>query len=145
MQLDIILFTIFLIFIATLIFFVFNKTRLIKRWQAISICLLGVFIYGSLFGACCYYNFYYGGDIKNKDLLKKEEVKKQVSKKNNKNSTQMKEKSNKRGMIIGDIDSKIYHIPGDAWYERELKKESNNKYFNTVEEAEKAGYRAPKK
>ena len=49
------------------------------------------------------------------------------------------------GKIIGDKDSKIYHVPGSAYYEKELEKESNNEYFNTSKEAEVAGYRAPKR
>lgn len=56
-----------------------------------------------------------------------------------------KNNSSNNGKIIGDKDSKIYHVPGSTYYEKELKKLSNNEYFDTVEEAEKAGYRAPKK
>jgi hypothetical protein len=54
-------------------------------------------------------------------------------------------KNQNRGKIIGDTDSKIYHEPGSTYYERELQKTSNNVYFDTVEEAEAAGYRAPKR
>ena len=66
------------------------------------------------------------------------------------NSTSKQEKlssnnSSNNSKIIGDKDSKIYHVPGSTYYEKELKKLSNNEYFDTVEEAEKAGYRAPKK
>lgn len=50
-----------------------------------------------------------------------------------------------KGDIIGDTDSKIYHIPGDPDYEKEMKKTSNNEYFKTTSEAEAAGYRASKK
>lgn len=51
--------------------------------------------------------------------------------------------TNNNGKIIGDKDSKIYHVPGSRYYQKELQKLSNNEYFNTVEEAERAGYRAP--
>lgn len=51
----------------------------------------------------------------------------------------------KKGKIVGDTDSKIYHVPGSKYYEREMQKTSNNVYFNTVQEAETAGYRAPKR
>lgn len=66
------------------------------------------------------------------------------------NNTDKQEKlspnnSSNNGKIIGDKDSKIYHVPGSAYYEKELKKLSNNEYFDKVEEAEKAGYRASKK
>lgn len=50
-----------------------------------------------------------------------------------------------KGKIIGDTDSKIYHVPGSTYYEKELQKTSNNIYFNTTAEAEAAGYRAPKR
>lgn len=52
--------------------------------------------------------------------------------------------SNGRGTIIGDTDSKIYHLPGDPYYEKEMQKTSNNAYFKTAVEAESAGYRAIK-
>lgn len=51
---------------------------------------------------------------------------------------------NNNGKIIGDKDSKIYHVPGSRYYQRELQKMNNNEYFNTVAEAEAVGYRAPK-
>lgn len=53
--------------------------------------------------------------------------------------------SNGKGTIIGDTDSKIYHLPGDPYYEKEMRKTSNNVYFKTAAEAESAGYRAIKK
>ncbi|KAA8676190.1 hypothetical protein ACFHWD_14515 [Clostridium sp. MT-14] len=49
-----------------------------------------------------------------------------------------------KGTIIGDTDSKIYHLPGDPYYEKEMQKTSNNVYFKTAAEAESAGYRAIK-
>lgn len=52
--------------------------------------------------------------------------------------------NNKKEKIIGDKDSKIYHVPGSTYYQKELQKLSNNEYFDTVQDAEKAGYRAPK-
>jgi hypothetical protein len=69
------------------------------------------------------------GNVENKD--------------NNKGKSENKEKH--RGKVIGDKDSKIYHVPGSTYYEKELQKESNNEYFNTAKEAEAAGYRAPKR
>lgn len=53
--------------------------------------------------------------------------------------------ANGNGTIIGDTDSKIYHLPGGAYYEREMQKTSNNVYFKTTAEAEAAGYRASKR
>ena len=50
--------------------------------------------------------------------------------------------SNGNGLIKGNINSKgqkIYHLPGDRWYDR-TKAES---LFKTVKEAEAAGFRAP--
>lgn len=52
--------------------------------------------------------------------------------------------SNGKSAIIGDTDSKIYHLPGDPYYAKEMQKLSNNVYFRTPEEAEAAGYRAIK-
>ena len=51
---------------------------------------------------------------------------------------------NGKPAIIGDTDSKIYHLPGDPYYAKEMQKLSNNVYFRTIEEAETAGYRAIK-
>jgi len=53
--------------------------------------------------------------------------------------------ANGNGTIIGDTDSKIYHLPGGAYYEREMQKTSNNVYFKTTAEAEAVGYRASKR
>ncbi|MEY7998619.1 hypothetical protein AB8U03_00135 [Clostridium sp. Mt-5] len=52
--------------------------------------------------------------------------------------------ANGKGTIIGDTDSKIYHLPGDPYYNTEMQKLSNNEYFKTPTEAEAAGYRAIK-
>lgn len=52
---------------------------------------------------------------------------------------------NGKPAIIGDTDSKIYHLPGDPYYAREMQKLGNNVYFRTPEEAESAGYRAIKR
>ncbi|OAA93003.1 hypothetical protein [Clostridium coskatii] len=52
--------------------------------------------------------------------------------------------NNGKPAIIGDTDSKIYHLPGDPYYAKEMQKLSNNVYFRTIEEAEAAGYRAIK-
>jgi apolipoprotein N-acyltransferase len=52
--------------------------------------------------------------------------------------------NNGKPAIIGDTDSKIYHLPGDPYYDKEMQKLSNNVYFRTIEEAETAGYRAIK-
>ena len=55
--------------------------------------------------------------------------------------------ANGRGTIIGDTDSKIYHMPdgNKNYYNNEMKKTSNNVYFKTTQEAESAGYRASKR
>ncbi|KMT23023.1 hypothetical protein [Clostridium cylindrosporum] len=52
---------------------------------------------------------------------------------------------NSNGKIVGNKDSMIYHVPGSTYYNKAIIKESNNVYFNTEEEAVKAGYRPPKK
>ncbi|EIV99899.1 putative hydrolase (metallo-beta-lactamase superfamily) [Thermoanaerobacter siderophilus SR4] len=52
--------------------------------------------------------------------------------------------SNGRGLIKGNINSKgekIYHIPGDPWYDR-TKAEA---WFKTEAEAQAAGFRPPKR
>jgi len=48
----------------------------------------------------------------------------------------------KRGRIIGNIRSHIYHLHGQYGYEKIAEK--NRVYFNTEEEASKAGYRKAK-
>lgn len=45
----------------------------------------------------------------------------------------------RRGTVIGNIGSRIYHLPGHAGYDRV--REKNRIYFPTEEEALKAGYR----
>lgn len=47
-----------------------------------------------------------------------------------------------RGRIIGNIRSHIYHLQGQYGYEKTAEK--NRVYFNTEEEASKAGYRKAK-
>lgn len=47
--------------------------------------------------------------------------------------------SEKGGKIIGSKKSKIYHLPGHAYYDKI--KEENRVYFDSEEEAIKAGYR----
>ncbi|WP_326513722.1 DUF4236 domain-containing protein [Clostridium intestinale] len=52
--------------------------------------------------------------------------------------------SSGQGLIKGNINSKgekIYHVPGSTYYDRT----DPERWFNTVEEAQAAGFRAPKK
>ncbi len=51
--------------------------------------------------------------------------------------------SEKVGKIIGNLKSKIYHLPGQANYEKG--KEENRVYFDSEEEAIRAGYRKAKR
>jgi micrococcal nuclease len=51
--------------------------------------------------------------------------------------------SEKVGKIIGNLKSKIYHLPSQANYEKI--KEENRAYFDSEEEAIKAGYRKAKR
>lgn len=47
-----------------------------------------------------------------------------------------------QGKIIGNKNSKIYHLPGSASYNKIS--EENRVYFNTEADAEKVGYRKTK-
>ncbi len=49
----------------------------------------------------------------------------------------------KRGKIIGNIRSHIYHLPGQYGYDKVAEK--NRIYFDTEEEAKKAGFRKARK
>ena len=51
--------------------------------------------------------------------------------------------SEKVGKIIGNLKSKIYHLPGQAYYEKV--KEERRVYFDSEEEAIRAGYRKAKR
>ena len=51
--------------------------------------------------------------------------------------------SQNSGMIKGNINSKIYHVPGGASYNKLA--EHNTIYFNSEEEAQAAGYRRAKR
>jgi deoxyribonuclease-1 len=46
------------------------------------------------------------------------------------------------GLIVGNKNSKIYHVPGCSTYNSVSEK--NRITFNSVDEAEKAGYRKAK-
>lgn len=60
-------------------------------------------------------------------------------------ATKEDEKKSNFGKIVGNTESMIYHVPGSTYYDSAIKKETNNVYFDTVDEAIKAGYRAPKR
>lgn len=68
-----------------------------------------------------------------------------LNNKSNDTNTDPKQKvyvnNNGKPAIIGDTDSKIYHLPGDPYYNKEMKKLDNNLYFRTEQEAEEAGFR----
>ena len=51
--------------------------------------------------------------------------------------------SEKVGKIIGNLKSKIYHLPGQASYEKV--KQENRRYFDSEEEAIRAGYQKAKR
>lgn len=142
MELDIIFFIAFLVFFIGLIISIFSKPQKIKKWEAILICLIGVIAYGSLFGAVCYDEIHINTvEVTQKKLSKTENKRQNLNLK----PKPINKPSNNNGKIIGDTDSKIYHVPNGVYYQKELEKESNNIYFNTVEEAENAGYRASKR
>ncbi|MFV4979284.1 Ada metal-binding domain-containing protein [Lactobacillus delbrueckii subsp. lactis] len=44
--------------------------------------------------------------------------------------------------IVGNVNSKIYHVPGQSGYRMNS---SNAVYFNSEEEAQRAGYRRAKR
>jgi DNA-entry nuclease len=44
-----------------------------------------------------------------------------------------------RGKVIGNVRSRIYHVPGQEGYDRVLEK--NRIYFPTEDEARTAGFR----
>jgi len=48
----------------------------------------------------------------------------------------------RRGKIIGNLRTRIYHVPGQAYYDKV--REKNRIYFRTEEDARKAGYRKAK-
>ena len=49
----------------------------------------------------------------------------------------------RRGKVVGNVRSRIYHLPGQKGYDRV--REKNRIYFPTEEEAHKAGFRKAKK
>ena len=49
-----------------------------------------------------------------------------------------------KGCIIGNRNSKIYHVPDGSGYEK-AKTSKNAVFFKSVNDAEKAGYRAAKR
>ena len=45
----------------------------------------------------------------------------------------------RRGRIIGNLRTRVYHVPGQAFYDQV--REKNRRYFRSEEDAQKAGYR----
>lgn len=123
-----------------------------KKSDAIAAYLFGIIAFGILTVIIAGFNLEMQKTIVNKNTVDTETIKTftitggETTKNNNaKQINQSQDNSSNNGKIIGDKDSKIYHVPGSTYYEKELKKLSNNEYFSTIEEAKKAGYRAPKK
>lgn len=71
-----------------------------------------------------------------KKSAKKTVVKKATAKKST--SSKKKIKTSTTGRIVGNRQSKIYHVPGQAGYHMNS---SNAVYFRTETEAKRAGYR----
>jgi len=151
----ILFYLLFLIFMGSCIVCAINGSRILeKKSEAVAIYLFGMISYGIL--TIVVFNLQFQMPTVTTDATinsKPFSINKESSTKENQvqssaevNQVQVKDNTNnKEGLIIGDTDSKIYHVPGSTYYEKELKKQSNNEYFKTVEEAENAGYRAPKK
>lgn len=72
---------------------------------------------------------------KNKNRKYKKKRQKKNKKRNNKKAS--------KNLIQGNINSKIYHVPGQRWYNR--MNEGNVVYFETEKEAIAAGYRKSKR
>ncbi|SFC75870.1 hypothetical protein [Clostridium uliginosum] len=136
----------FLIFMGAFIVCAITGSRILeKKSEAVAIYLFGMIVYGIL--TVVAFNLQSRMPIVTTNTTinsKPFSINKESSMKDN--QAQVEDNTNdKDGSIIGDTDSKIYHVPGSTYYQKELKKKSNNEYFNTIQEAEKAGYRAPKK
>lgn len=74
---------------------------------------------------------------------KRKNKNKKYKKKRQKKTKQKTNKKVSKNLIQGNINSKIYHVPGQRWYNR--MNESNVVYFETEKEAIAAGYRKSKR
>lgn len=155
MNLVIIFYILFLIFLAALIIVLLTDTKIAKKKKdAIIIYSIGTIIYGTLFVLTFRlefnnYNYVYVEPVNKTPINRKVSSKVDGNNKDNsqeaKQEKQIKTQNDHKGKIKGNINKntgeKIYHVPGSTYYDRTIAEE----WFNTIEEAQKAGYRAPKK
>lgn len=155
MNLVIIFYILFLIFLAALIIVLLTDTKIAKKKKdAIIIYSIGTIIYGTLFVLTFRlefnnYNYVYV------EPVSKTPINRKVSSKDDRSTSKTeapKEQwyidKNGNGLIKGNTSKKtgekIYHTPGSRYY-NSTKIEDTEIWFKTIEEAQKAGYRAPKK
>lgn len=155
MELVIIFYILFIIFFSALLIATLTGSKILKdKKDAIIIYSIGTIIYGALFVLTLRlqlnsYNYVYVEPVNKTPINRKVSSKVDGNNKDNsqeaKKEKQIKTQNDHKGKIKGNINKntgeKIYHVPGSTYYDRTIAE----KWFNTIEEAEKAGYRAPKR
>ncbi|CDI49167.1 hypothetical protein [Clostridium tetani] len=155
MELVIIFYILFIIFFSALIISALTGSKILKnKKDAIGVYSIGTVIYGVLFFLTLRlelssYNYIYMEPVSKTSINRKVSSKVDGNNKGNSQEAnqekQIKTQNNHKGKIKGNINKntgeKIYHVPGSTYYDRTIAEE----WFSTIEEAEKAGYRAPKR
>ncbi|BDR66717.1 hypothetical protein K144312032_09450 [Clostridium tetani] len=157
MELVIIFYILFIIFFSALIIAALTGSKILKnKKDAIGVYSIGTVIYGVLFFLTLRlelssYNYIY------MEPVSKTSINRKVSSKDDGNNFRAEtpkeqlyvdENEKGKGLIKGNTSKKtgekIYHTPGSRYY-NSTKIEDTERWFKTIGEAEKAGYRAPKK
>lgn len=155
MELVIIFYILFIIFFSALIIATLAGSKILKnKKDAIGVYSIGTVIYGVLFFLTLRlelssYNYIY------MELVSKTSINRKVSSKDEGNNfraeipkEQLYVDESGKGLIKGNTSKKtgekIYHTPGSRYY-NSTKIEDTERWFKTIEEAEQAGYRAPKR
>ncbi|MGU9539636.1 sunset domain-containing protein [Clostridium tepidum] len=155
MELVIIFYILFIIFFSALLIATLTGSKILKdKKDAIIIYSIGTIIYGALFVLTLRlqlnsYNYVHVEPVNKTPINRKVSSKVDGNNKGNSQEAnqekQIKTQNNHKGKIKGNINKntgeKIYHVPGSTYYDRTIAEE----WFSTIEEAEKAGYRAPKR
>lgn len=145
-----------LVGIVFLILFIISMVKPIlfkKRWQAGAVYGLAAILYLVLTGLMFYFEYTVATTSSNSNNSSKTSQISTNTKDSNTSGTSSTDSNdskkkqyvdaNGNGLIKGN-SSKIYHVPGSTYYDRTTI-DDTEAWFKTVEEAEAAGYRAPKR
>ncbi|PRR77681.1 putative membrane protein YttA [Clostridium liquoris] len=145
MELVIIFYILFIIFLCALLVAALTGSKILKhKKDAIVVYSMGTIIYGTLFVLTLRLQLN-GYDYVYVEPTNNTPINRQASSEAGGNNKGNPQGDGHEGKIKGNINKntgeKIYHVPGSTYYDRT----KAERWFNTEEEAKKAGYRAPKR